>query len=682
MSIFPNQKEILISNTPIEKIKIYLYLLKIKQLNMKTHLLPFFYFLLFVNTSVTAQLFSQKQKVIATERIMSGQYGRSVDISGNYAVIGLGISNTDALGLDTIPGAGAAYIFEKNNTGDWIQVQKIVAPDRATSEYFGRSVSISGNIAAIGSRSSYDEVGGNYAFGAGAVYIFERNAGTGQWDFVQKLVASDREQGDDFHVVAISGNNLIVGAPREGDVNLSAAGAVYFFNRNTSTGVWTETFKRVAPYRHVGDQFGYSVDIDGMDAIVGAPFDDHAGLSTYLGPNVGAAYTTSTLNGMSRLGYLDMAAGDEFGKSVAVSNGCRMVGSPNHIHHISLPSTVGGTVYCFIGNNPPVELYASDNDDDDFFGSSISIDGSRMVIGAIGQDDSDLSALAFNGGAAYIFERNASGIWNEIEKITASDRNYNDEFGNAVAISGTDILIGVKKDADDLNGGNSLFGAGSAYFFHYCPAQTSTINVSACNGYTSPSGEYYWTNSNTYTDVLWGGAVSGCDSIITINLTVNTGTVDTSITVSNNILISNQLGATWQWIDCATNQPIPGATNRSFNPGTQNGSYAVVITTNIGCVDTSACYPETFTSISTIDEQTNFAIYPNPTTGFLTVDLGKVYAHTNIELINTTGQVLLQKQYRQKEQLNLNVESILSGIYFIKISTNEGVQGILKVVKS
>lgn len=650
---------------------------------MKTHLLSLLCLLLLSNSSITAQLYSQKQKVVATDRIMFGAYGKSVDISGDYAIIGLSRDDTGVLGIDTVPYAGAAYILEKNSSGDWMQVQKIVAPDRASGEYFGRSVSISGNLAAIGGGSSYDAAGLNYQFGAGAVYIFERNVSTGQWTFIQKLVASDRAQADNFHVVAISGNNLIVGAPTEKYNTDSGAGAVYGFSRSVSTGLWTESYKVVAPNRHAWDQFGSSVDLDGTEGVIGAPFDDHAGTSTFLGTDVGAAYRLSGNGVLVRISSADLQAGDEFGTSVAISNGWRIIGAPKHDHLPFSTATDAGAIYCFNGtSSTSIELRASDNDNNDLLGSSISIDGNRMVIGAIGEDHSALSGPASNGGSAYIFERNTSGIWNEIEKITASDRNFSDEFGGAVAISGTDILVGVMKDADDLNGGNTLFNAGSAYFFHYCPAITSTINISACNGYTSPSGEYYWTNSNTYTDVLWGGAISGCDSIITINLTVNTGTVDTSITVSNNILISNQLGATWQWIDCATNQPIPGATNRSFNPGTQNGSYAVVITTNIGCVDTSACYPETLTSISTIDEQTNFAIYPNPTTGFLNVNLGKVYANTKVELINTTGQVLLQKQYQEKEQFSMNIEPIISGVYFIKISTSEGVQSILKIIKS
>jgi hypothetical protein len=652
---------------------------------MKIYLLPLLCLLLFLNVNVTAQLFSQKQKVVDPERVMFGKYGRSVSISGNYALIGLNENNTDALGLNAMSSAGAAYLFEKNSTGDWVQIQKMVAPDRASNEYFGQFVSISGNIVAIGGSSSYDAAGLNYEYGAGAVYIFERNTSTGQWDFVQKLVASDRDQGDQFQVVAISGNNLIVGAPREGDINLNNAGAVYRFSRNTSTGLWTETNKIVAPNRHAGDQFGYSVDLDGTDGIIGAPFDGHAGTNIFWGANSGAAYSFSATTGMDRIGYFDVEDGDQYGTSVAISNGFKMVGSPHHVHHVSSPSTVGGAVYCFFGSssNLVAEIYASDNGTDDLFGSSIAIDGNRMLVGARQENQSAFSGSAFSGGSAYIFEKSTGGIWNEIEKITASDKSAYAEFGSAVAISGTDILVGAESNREDINGANPLYDAGSAYFFHYCPARTSTINVSACNGYMSPSGRHYWTNSNTYTDVLWGGAVSGCDSIITINLTVTIGAVDTSIIVSGNILISNQLGATWQWIDCATNQPIPGATNRSFNHGGQgNSSYAVVITMSTGCVDTSACYPMNITSISTIDDKTNFTVFPIPTTGLLNVDLDKIYSHTNIEVFSTTGQILLQEDYQQKEQINLNISKMLPGLYFIKISTKEGGQRILKIIKS
>ena len=93
-----------------------------------------------------------------------------------------------------------AYIFERNtSTGQWKETQKIVASDRGSDDWFGISVSLSGDFAIVGAyREDQDTSGSNSVTDAGSAYLFERNAGTGQWKEVQKIVASDRGSGDIF----------------------------------------------------------------------------------------------------------------------------------------------------------------------------------------------------------------------------------------------------------------------------------------------------------------------------------------------------------------------------------------------------------------------------------------------------------------------------------------------------
>ncbi|MEM7039925.1 MAG: hypothetical protein AAF570_23330, partial [Bacteroidota bacterium] len=115
-------------------------------------------------------------------------------------------------------------------------------------------------------------------------------------------------------------------------------------------------------------------------------------------------------------------------------------------------------------------------------------------------------------------------------------------------------------------------------------SSANTLTETACNSYLSPAGQLY-TTSGTYTETILNSA--GCDSNLTIQLTIVP--VDTSVNMSGNALQATASGATFQWLDCNANfAPVPNATSSTFL-ATQPGSYAVEVTEN-GCTDTSACY--------------------------------------------------------------------------------------------
>lgn len=87
-------------------------------------------------------------------------------------------------------------------------------------------------------------------------------------------------------------------------------------------------------------------------------------------------------------------------------------------------------------------------------GSVVSISGDRLVVGDSGDDDN-----GSNAGAAYVFERLANGIWQEIVKLSASDASAEDRFGSTVELNGDRMVIGASGNDDD--GENS----GAAYVF-------------------------------------------------------------------------------------------------------------------------------------------------------------------------------------------------------------------------
>ena len=166
---------------------------------------------------VASICFGTEVKITASDAQAGDTFGRSVSISGDYAIVGAYME--DAGGGD----AGAAYIFDRNQGGtdNWGEVTKLTASDAQLHHFFGFSVSISGDYAMVG--ASDDDVGGS---GAGAAYSFLRSGFT--WNQQCKIMASDAQSGDAFGTVSISDNYAIIGAYDE-DSGGSTAGAAYIY---------------------------------------------------------------------------------------------------------------------------------------------------------------------------------------------------------------------------------------------------------------------------------------------------------------------------------------------------------------------------------------------------------------------------------------------------------------------
>lgn len=223
------------------------------------------------------------------------------------------------------------------------------------------------------------------------------------------------------------------------------------------------------------------------------------------------------------------------------------------------------------------------------------------------------------------------------------------------------------------NDGNG-FNAGHVRVYEFCRPTTATISPTACDSYRSPSTKHTWTASGTYIDTITNTA--GCDSIITINLTINT--VDVSVTNSSPTLSANATGANYRWLDCNDSMSvISGDTGRSFT-ATSNGSYAVEVTQN-GCVDTSGCVAIVNIGIKLNDFNTVPVVFPNPTSGDVELDLGKVYSHINVVIRSELGKEVSRKGFSNSTNLQFTIHG-KAGVYFIEI-TADNEKTLLKVIK-
>ena len=198
-------------------------------------------------------------------------------------------------------------------------------------------------------------------------------------------------------------------------------------------------------------------------------------------------------------------------------------------------------------------------------------------------------------------------------------------------------------------------------------AITGTDVQTACNSYTWIDNNTYTASNNTATHTIVGGAANGCDSIVTLNLTITT--VDNSTTLNANTISANQNGATYRWLDCNNgNAVISGETAQSFTP-TATGNYAVEITLG-SCVDTSAC---TNVVITNIDEMgmKNINIYPNPTKDDINIELPlNELTSFDVSVYSVTGKLVYKNTQFNVNKLVINTANWDKGIYFIQLISN------------
>ena len=209
-------------------------------------------------------------------------------------------------------------------------------------------------------------------------------------------------------------------------------------------------------------------------------------------------------------------------------------------------------------------------------------------------------------------------------------------------------------------------------------ALTGTINQTICFGDSIVvNGTTYNTTVSGATEVFTNVGPNGCDSTVTINLTVSPA-IDNTTTVSGNTITANETGASYQWLDCDNgNAVINGETSQSFT-ATVTGNYAVEITVG-NCVDTSACENVNVVGIDELSKA-SVNVYPNPTNGIITVDFSSTVSSVHYTLMSIDGKTVAQGKF-SGTKLMLNLENESKGIYFLKVE-NATINYVQKVFKN
>ena len=392
------------------------------------------------------------QQVVDPQGLGYDHFGGSVAISGSIALV----SATEAT-LGDESSQGKVLVYERGADGVWNETQTLVASDGAAYNEFGWSLAIRGDLAVIGAINA--SIDGNLS--QGAAYVFARG-GDGQWTETQKLVADDGQPVDWFgSAVTTDGATIVVAAYGAHYDDQAMRGAVYVFT--ASSGKWTQTQELAADDGASGDAFGTAIALSGTTLLASAPgasIDGHYAQ--------GAVYRFAFADGAwSQAQKIVVAEGvesDQLGSALAVDGDTALIGAMWR---------TGGAGVAYVYENDGGDwhqtqrLEASDGavagidgiglPPTDNFGMTLALQGDKALIGA-----SNVTIGASEGqGAAYFFERSA-GTFAGTHTFTENEGVISPYFGNAVALDGNDVLVGMFGYTPDMD----HYQQGAAYFYH------------------------------------------------------------------------------------------------------------------------------------------------------------------------------------------------------------------------
>ena len=206
---------------------------------------------------------------------------------------------------------------------------------------------------------------------------------------------------------------------------------------------------------------------------------------------------------------------------------------------------------------------------------------------------------------------------------------------------------------------------------------SSITTAATCGSFTWTNGTTY-TASGTYTQTLTNAA--GCDSLVTLNLTINPTPTATATDNGNGTgTLVASTGASYQWIDCATNTPITGATSATYTAPI-NGSYAVIVTNSTNCSATSSCVIVDYIGLE--ENTLSFNVYPNPTTGAINIVIDQTTAKYDVTVEDMNGRAVANfgSLINGNGVYSLDLSNVVTGVYFIKLR-NELEERTVRIIK-
>jgi len=435
----------------------------------------------------------------ASDGVPGDYFGRALAVRGNTMFIGSTVADASK---------GAAFVFEKDASGEWGQVARFQPEELVDGNSFGRVATMDGDYAFVSSWG--------FAEGKGGVWVYERGA-DGSWSEVGMLTASDgmgrsENLGGDFfgYSMAVSGDRLVVGVPlrderpdsddgevvdradggddEDGDADeedggdedaeddAGAAGedeevevkqdlgAAYVFERDPTTGTWTETAILTVEGTDANTLLGWAVALDGDAVLVGAPGADGFAGTVFRFEQDDESGEWSPAK---RLKPFESEGGSFFGSAVAVTGPEIWVGAR---------SAAGGEgrAFLFHRNGTTGEIThvtrvgGADAEGGDRFAESLAIGEQIAAVGQLGDD--------FGAGTVLVFDRDGEG-WTESGLLV----------GEATSL---DPIVGGQVDCAD--GDAAAFGCGDVDLLSFLP----TSEIGGGRG-VETNDVWGWTDSES-----------------------------------------------------------------------------------------------------------------------------------------------------------------------------------------
>ena len=348
---------------------------------------------------------------------LAGQgYGQSLAVGDGEVIVGESLSEASP---------GYVYVFREDSGDAWAEVQRFTASDSAVGDHFGRTLTLSGDQLLVGSTILQ------------AIYVFEKDA-TGQWIETQILTASDNTPGNYIgRISAADGDHFFTASW----ANSEGRGAVYVFERDPSTGLWSETDKLIGSDVLPNDLFGMSIAVEGDLALIGTAQQANGTGAVYVFRRDPA---TRDWSEQSKLTGPGTGPNSRFGAAVALDAGIALVAASTHEIGV-------GVVFGFTYDEPTGEWQAGPilrpfdgGNPGTQFGAAVHFGATEAWFGAPG-------AAGFEG-RAYVMSRGPSGDWTGASKLAGSELAAGDQFGGTLSVQGDVAALGVV--GDDYNLGS------------------------------------------------------------------------------------------------------------------------------------------------------------------------------------------------------------------------------------
>lgn len=304
-------------------------------------------------------------------------------------------------------------------------------------------------------------------------------------------------------------------------------------------------------------------------------------------------------------------------------------------------------------------------------GTFFDISNNNFTITCSGQDVPTFNAISSvcqNDASFSLPTTSTNGIngtWNPALNVSAvGTTTYNFVPSAPACATTTSIQVTVEPTTTPtFDGWNPVC--------QFAPITLPTTSINGVSGTWSPQVSSQSPGSTSYT---FSPSVGVCATSVSQSLQVLPAPLNT-VSVNGITLSSQQNGATYQWIDCATNLPVPGAINQSFTTSEPTGNFAVVVNLN-GCQDTSNCF---FVDQSGMDEATlDFSVQPNPSThDFQVVWTGQVIT---LRLFDAAGKTVWEQGTDGMFQATIPAATMASGVYYLRFGLPSG-QQTTKILK-